>query len=724
MPACGVCQKILDTGPHENELTGMHNSWDSLIQSIEKGCPICFYVWQKIRPDPSTHYRDVQVNRFECRWHEWRQRSEAIESAPADIRFDLWISQLPESYKTVEVHLVDLGLCGTSASSPSQTLPNLRKLRGHDATAHVVLDQNALSNPTIDSIVSWLEHCQKHHKHCRYTPSSPKGSNNLPARFLDLHGQRSKTWSLVVAGDNHPVRHSNYIALSHRWADGMPKLLKTNIDRYQSSQRDDVLPQGYQDIFALCRRLSVQYVWIDSLCILQDSNADFQKEASSMTEVYSGAYCTLSLSWNSESLFFNGRNPCTTNPTVEHHRHGDKREAIVLAHGQHYKEVAKAPLFERGWVFQETMLSPRIIHTGREQLYWICRQDSRCEAYPDGFPTKLEWELGTLSSSMRRDFTKTSSRDLRQLWDLVVKQYSRTSLTYETDRLVALSGLARLWASLRPDDYIAGLWKKRILSNLCWIDDNDGAPQSKGGGPVLNSSYIAPSWSWASGSYVISYPAWISGKRDEIPHLYSFTEPQMKPLAYFQSYDVTPRGPDPFGQIDCAYITLVCYMTRLESVEFAGHNSQWWATGVSLEEPKKTQSFHGRVNLTLTHYDQSLPCFLVPLLLGVTGSAIYGLVIQQAVQGHGKGHGKQYKRIGHFEDRAFGRAYANTMELAAQQLPGRGDPPQIGEYQVFEQNFKRCFSSWNFKEDSHFQRLKAAKGEWAFEGEWETVTLI
>ncbi|KAM5356830.1 hypothetical protein ACJ41O_003476 [Fusarium nematophilum] len=98
-------------------------------------------------------------------------------------------------------------------------------------------------------------------------------------------------WSIVETNGD-AEKYNKYVALSHRWSSDTPQLRQENWHLFKEGQPDDVLPRDYQDILSLCRRLEARYVWIDSLCIFQDSAEDFQREAATMMDVYMNAFFT------------------------------------------------------------------------------------------------------------------------------------------------------------------------------------------------------------------------------------------------------------------------------------------------------------------------------------------------------------------------------------------------------------------------------------------------
>ncbi|KAM5355039.1 hypothetical protein ACJ41O_001685 [Fusarium nematophilum] len=130
-------------------------------------------------------------------------------------------------------------------------------------------------------------------------------------------------------------------------------------------------------------------------------------------------------------------------------------------------EVASAPLKHRGWVIQERLLSPRVVHFGRRQLAWKCLKLQELQMDVTG--TTL-WETGNPRISHMRIGSKDPIEpESRRAWNLLVKQYSRSKLTNPGDKLVAFSGIAKRIAVQRQDEYVAGFWKSALMIDLPWM---------------------------------------------------------------------------------------------------------------------------------------------------------------------------------------------------------------------------------------------------------------
>jgi hypothetical protein len=265
-----------------------------------------------------------------------------------------------------------------------------------------------------------------------------------------------------------------------------------------------------------------------------------------MRTVYSHAACTIAATAakNSDQGLFFRRDPwlvrprhltTTWDPTVHQN---DEEQMKYPPAGEYWCDhdnfwmtsIEYAPLNKRGWVFQERHLSQRIMHFAANQLFWECYQCKASENYPNNLPSwAFSWHYGSersdptpLKTQIRRlrcrsrynhtepqdtcyvdsdlKSVEPTSEDLDDLyfeWGRWREEYSRSVVTKDEDRLVAMQGIAQDVAQLLGDQLVAGMWKNRILDELCFraIQDSGNISSTKG---IRPRKLQAPTWSWAS----------------------------------------------------------------------------------------------------------------------------------------------------------------------------------------------------------------------------------
>ncbi|KAF2498745.1 HET-domain-containing protein, partial [Lophium mytilinum] len=273
--------------------------------------------------------------------------------------------------------------------------------------------------------------------------------------------------------------NTKYIALSHCWGKVQPmRTLQGNIKDMRKSIPWMEMPKTFQDTITIARKLGIEYAWIDSLCIVQDDLDDWAKESSKMGDIYSGAYLTIAAAaaHDSSAGFLGARQNLTKVVSL-------RLKGSLKAHDIHVRprldSLGKGPLQDRGWAFQERILSPRILRFLEHEMEWECHSARCCEC-----------ESRILFLSERLPMHYTSNTDSTYFWGRdFVADFSRLKLTQEMDTLPALSGIAASYREVTAEDYLAGLWKTHLAPGLLWRSKTPG---------TLPTSWRAPSWSWAS----------------------------------------------------------------------------------------------------------------------------------------------------------------------------------------------------------------------------------
>ncbi|KAI6086361.1 heterokaryon incompatibility protein-domain-containing protein [Hypoxylon rubiginosum] len=592
--ACTICRSILLKPDPDSESTclPMHTSLSSLYTSLEKQCPICIILWRHIRSHPLIA-ASGETTHFKSEWAPNRNNSVVVISYEIDNH---------------QAHFVLLIM---KESAPKSLFRDYR-MGVEKFIASTPVNDDPMSEPPLKRIQSWMGTCKRYHPNCAARlEASERVEGRAPARFIDLHGPRAKTWSLVdkVAG---PLE---YAALSHMWTADIPQLTQGNLDAFKNGQLDEILPMDYQHAMALCRALSVRYIWIDSLCILQDSKADFDREAATMSFVYTRAVFTISICQPSDLGCVRKRDASALIPEVffPSLTNNQDERALVLDEYEWDQAITQAPINNRGWVFQERTLSQRILYLGNDQYYWECDDLRACEVYPKGF---LGQAAELSSRYYRLPIIRKDLLDggLHATWPIVIEKYTSTSLTFQKDKLVALSGVARQIASVTGDQYLAGLWKSRLLLDLLWYSDDFLVPQNE---------CFSPSWSWAStlGPVRLKETQSVDMKK-----ILNFAAAEWKPLARVRDTCVCASGQDPFGDILSASINLTCLMIRVEFPDPRKWSEYEYSSPMpvsfTLRSFEQHQSMPAKLVLNIrskrpslsSQYDPTLPCFLVPLM--------------------------------------------------------------------------------------------------------------
>lgn len=110
----------------------------------------------------------------------------------------------------------------------------------------------------------WIHNCLSSHGECKRS-----GKPILPTRVIEVGESEDDVRIFVNAG-----RHrEDYVALSHCWGGAKPAvLLKSNLEAMQTHLALNAESKTFVDAINFVRRLGIPYLWIDSLCILQDKD--------------------------------------------------------------------------------------------------------------------------------------------------------------------------------------------------------------------------------------------------------------------------------------------------------------------------------------------------------------------------------------------------------------------------------------------------------------------
>lgn len=365
------------------------------------------------------------------------------------------------------------------------------------------------SESSLNMVRDWLTDCVLHHSKCN---TEELRTQCPPTRLIDIEKDTGK-FCIVPGSEAAPDQA--YIALSHRWGvKGASNVLLTTENERELSLGVPVtsLSQTFQDAIVVARHLRVRFLWIDCLCIIQegDDGLDWEANARQMGDWYQNAYCVLSAddATDVEGLFFDRDPDFFSRATLQ--ARADDGMSITdwtsVDRDMWFTEVNNSPLNSRGWVFQERMLAPRVIHFCRQEIFWECREKFCCESFPETLPPSEVFNLGDAvplrqlpvelweSSGWHGD-EKFPVEDVPyEAWDDVVKAYSKSHFSYPEDKLVAISGVAKYTKTVIKDTYLAGLWRKRLAAEMAWWLYPHRDRYVLGAGPP----YYAPSFSWAS----------------------------------------------------------------------------------------------------------------------------------------------------------------------------------------------------------------------------------
>lgn len=611
-----------------------HKSVESFQASAAQGCYICCLYLRDAKPYDGDY--TVEIFDFHKKDKEYHcklvNRSvESTPSEPASVRF-----RLQEATElTAEL----------AAKSLAKTFTG--------------------SRAGVELIKHWLSTCETQHKACNKT-TVPTW---YPSRLLDVCGSNIR----LVSTESEKIS-ARYATLSHCWGKTPFESLSTeNMHSLQEGLPLSWFPLTFRDAILLVRRLELRYLWIDCFCILQTGDAeevsrDKQREISRMKSVYANSHLNIgaTYSWDPFGGCFVERHqesnpagwPCLRETYIADMEHvwcdlglgkGLTYYQIIddFDRSELQEDLYMSQLFRRAWVLQERMLCPRMLHCGKSQIHWECSEyGSVSEGFPHGpGPSEHVGRPPFTMTQDRRVFGRYPLVSKDWWWTITVQAYSKLILSRpEEDKLIALGGMAERAAQLLGDEYIAGLFKNTVISDLCF--KCDGSSQEMG-----SNNLPGPSWSWASKRCAVKFmPAFRSHARLRRTH-----------MATYHSHKVQLLNSDiPFGAVTSASLTLAGRVidTKVTGVGLFGdsvyavHEDSQHKIELTFDErkrfSKKTKPAKGSMFSilllcwsTIEGLDEQNLDAIKAATFQNDGTGLYGLVLKEQQDG-------TYRRVGGF----------------------------------------------------------------------------
>jgi hypothetical protein len=376
----------------------------------------------------------------------------------------------------------------------------------------------------------------------------------LPTRLIDVGSSEGVESPFLLESTG---QLGNWFALSYCWGEYLP--LRTTLETLEQHKQGiplEQMPTLFQDAITITRMLQCRYLWIDALCIIQDSTDDWKREAAQMHRIYSNSTLTIVADAATDTT-------CGIFASADSERHNYDR-TVALSYepsdiGRNMKAripfepgiTSTSPVGQRGWTLQEDLLSPRVLRYSAEQVFWTCQELRCCEAAP----TVDDWEqdryfrrFGTKKSFFDMNMNDTEMDIYFRFWnEIVVNNFTSRSLTKPTDTMYAIAGLAKeIERRTGSSTYMAGIWVDNLPAGLLWRACRRGErPSGKG-------NYIAPSWSWAS-------LIWHKFDGEKVPSTYHLPEYPSKTVYDARILDaaISPSTMDIYGQIEHGFLRIL-----------------------------------------------------------------------------------------------------------------------------------------------------------------------
>ena len=365
----------------------------------------------------------------------------------------------------------------------------------------------------IAEIRRWLDHCDEHHSgHCQFSSRSEEIFVHRPRWLIDVH-----RLCLVEAEPRH-----QYVALSYVWGTGSAfRTLRQNLARLQlegslngssSSAADEAssdkvvsasdaqLPKTIRDVIALTRQIGESFLWVDSLCIVQDDYEEKEEHLSYMGSIYANAYLTVAATGGTALSGLRGIEyvtpPMQRTQYLSLMRYARSKDYLHIKIKEHHDQLQASVWNHRAWTFQEQVFSRRLLVFGEREVSWECH----CTVWFEGMDV-VEGQCQNNSEVVAQGFSFAVPANL---WDYVchVEQYNRRALTFPEDALDAFGGILTALSTVFIGGFICGLPRMYFDAALLWYNKS---PLERRRAVRDQTKAMPPTWAWAAWAGAITF---------------------------------------------------------------------------------------------------------------------------------------------------------------------------------------------------------------------------
>jgi hypothetical protein len=454
------------------------------------------------------------------------------------------------------------------------------------------MDKDPTSGRSFEIGSRWLKNCVESHSSCR----PPTELQKPPKRLIHVGNETQDPFLVETFPD---LQHVEWLSLSYCWG-GDPSLELTN-DTMNGLKDGTPLANfdvTIQDAILVTRALGISYIWIDALCIIQGGN-EWSEEASKMNEIYGGSTMTLVIASSGcvRKRFLKERDLNYIPVAYSVDQVGDHRARLFLSPERDDSEREyNGPWSKRGRTMQEGLLPNRLLHYTASQIIWKCCEEQRFErgvtervedrisetlTYSDydyiAFGSGFLWELPAFLKFKRfknhlpisLDYPLMSHPDTFRLWYDLVEDFTQREFTKISDRLVAISGLARIYSGMiRNPEYVAGLWKEDLIRGLLWHVEGSTLIPRRSADNISDFYPAFPSWSWAS----VGYEAAKNGLK---------TDDSLRALSEIENIQIVLVDPeDLYGAVKSGSVAISGPLRRLPRL----YNKEWTSAEASMSK--------------------------------------------------------------------------------------------------------------------------------------------
>ena len=511
-----------------------HQSWADFSRAIDAYCPLCLRTLTELFKDAEFRKAYGYAGKHE----NTRIRISAIWESFTLIHTVHW-----------EVKNKPAGLQEVSG----ETSINFQRIPINELEENEYIVKKAntsLSSSEVDFLSTssidtnfWVKACTQHH-------SCLAGANPtyIPPRLLDCSQDDLRLVEASEIRETHET--ASYVTLSHAWGTTGPHTVldSNNIEQFYEKIPYADLPTTFKDAVEVVKKLGLQYLWIDSLCIIQKGprhTEDWETHVRELAEIYSNCFVNIAASWTADfgSGIFRSRQKGFRKACI-----ANIRGTLEMYEPWGYGMVSMLHLNSRAWVYQERLVSPRVLHYKDNEVFWECNELFASAKFPRGLPDYQYPKRPVFGHPLKGSNSwvlPDSESNVHVHWLSMVRMYAQCDMTKPEDRLPGISAIARkLNDAYLNSEYIVGFFKSELPASLLWA----GSAKQPLHRP---DTYIAPSWSWAS----------VQGRLFMAP---DDNDDLVTPFAKVKSTSIDLADPqNPYGQIKTGNMVIEGSILRL-----------------------------------------------------------------------------------------------------------------------------------------------------------------
>ncbi|KAL6852026.1 HET domain-containing protein [Trichoderma novae-zelandiae] len=365
----------------------------------------------------------------------------------------------------------------------------------------------------LELVRRWINDCAEWH--------GGECLDTTPWQTLDLGVPFIRMASLIDYKLIETSRPPPYVALSYVWGSAdVFKTTRSNLNDLMQQQGLPVtsLPRSIRDAMTLAQELGFEYIWIDSICIIQDSGDDKAQQLRMMDSIYSRANLTIVAAAGSHA---NAGIPGLRSGTRSRKQHMVQVSddlALVALHPDTHRSAAATTWNTRGWTYQELLLSKRCVYSFPDgsvsfqcsRAVWgedYCAETPHLKRCAPMLDVSLNRSWMSPGSAKERGAPTVHVNDTPYLHEYcrLAEQYTGRNMSYASDRLAGISGVLGVLRQEFSLYFLHGLPEILIHMALLWQPRNKLKRVPKDASTGLP---LFPSWSWTGWTGPVGYEEW------------------------------------------------------------------------------------------------------------------------------------------------------------------------------------------------------------------------